>query len=262
MLRNPHLLRLDIGIFVLHMVLTALFVVVPVALVGNAGLAVGAHWKVYVPVLALSLVGMVPLVLLSARRRLARPLFAVAVTILLASQLLLAWGYGSLGGLLLGLWVFFVGFNTLEAMLPSAVSRLAPPATKGTALGVYNSFEFAGVFAGGACGGLLHGLFGLQAVFVFCAVLAVLWLVIVLIRPPGRLFESVEVPLAATNERPLGEVVERLEALPGVVDVTLLPAEGVAYLRVDPDRFTRELLAGITGESGLLQDSSREGDPS
>ncbi len=246
-LRDGELMRLDVGIFVLHAVLTALFVVVPAVLARSAGLAAGEHWKVYVPVLALSLVGMVPLVLLSARAALARPLLSVAIAILLLSQIVLYFAHDSLAGLLLGIWVFFVGFNSLEAMLPATVSRVAAPRAKGTALGVYNSFEFMGVFAGGAGGGLVYGAFGVAGVFVFCALLSLVWLVVAVLAPARGLHDSVELAVGRLEAADGESLAARLQRLPGVVDVTVIAREGVAYLKVERGRFDNRLLREFTG---------------
>ncbi len=258
-LRDGELIRLDVGIFVLHAVLTALFVVVPVALARSAGLAAGEHWKIYVPVLALSLVGMVPLVLLSARAALARPLLSVAIAILLLSQVVLYFGHDSLAGLLLGMWVFFVGFNSLEAMLPATVSRVAAPRAKGTALGVYNSFEFMGVFAGGAGGGLVYGAFGVAGVFVFCALLSLAWLVAAVLAPARGLHDSVELAVGRLEAADGESLAVRLQRLPGVVDVTVIAREGVAYLKVERGRFDNRLLEEFTGGAAVSALPRKEG---
>ena len=141
---NPHLLRLDLGIFILHMVLTAVFVVIPFALVDTLELKRDAHWQVYIPVLIGSVLLMAPLLIMGMRRQRTFWVFRLAIAILLAGQLALLSGMDQAKLLLTGLLCFFVGFNLLEAMLPSLMTRLAPGYAKGTAIGVYNTFEFAG----------------------------------------------------------------------------------------------------------------------
>ncbi|GIT53588.1 MAG: MFS transporter [Pseudomonadota bacterium] len=160
LLLDSQLIRLDVGIFVLHMVLTALFVAVPLALRDSVGLSPGRHWQVYVPVLLVSVLSMVPLLLLSMRRRNTMTVFRGSIGILLGALLLLAVGSDQVPLLVGGLWLFFTGFNLLEAMLPSLTSRLAPAGRKGSALGVYNTFQFSGVFFGGVLGGSAYSLWG------------------------------------------------------------------------------------------------------
>ena len=177
LLVDAQLLRLNGGVFCLHMVLTALFVVLPGFLHLSSGLPLAAHWKLYAPVLLLSVLGMLPLLRFGARRRRLTAAFNWSVALLLISSLAMA--YANQHGivpLLMSLWLFFVAFNTLEAMLPSLVSRLAPPADKGTAIGVYHTFQFLGMFAGGFVSGWLSGQFGMHSVYWLCAAIAGLWL--------------------------------------------------------------------------------------
>jgi len=177
-LGNVRLLRLDVGIFILHCVLTAVFVVVPMALVKHAGFPLHQHWEAYLPVMLLSAVFMFPLILLAERKRQLRLVFAGAVLLLALSQGLLREGYQSLGVILIGLFLFFTAFNVLEAMLPSLISKIAPRHAKGTALGVYSSFQFMGAFVGGAVGGWLYGRYGIPTVFLFNAVLLAVWFLV------------------------------------------------------------------------------------
>lgn len=176
-LADPELLRLNLGIFVLHVTQIAIFVVVPVALV-HAGLEVSEHWKVYLPVILGSFVLMVPPLLHAERRHRMKFLFLASIVLLLTVQLGLAVcldNFPFLVGLLL---FFFVAFNILEACLPSLVSRIAPAASRGTALGVYNTTQALGVAAGGAVGGWLAQHGGESAVFVFGLAAVALWLLV------------------------------------------------------------------------------------
>jgi len=175
-LNNPALLKLDTGIFVLHLVMTALFVVTPGVIAQVTGWETASHWKIYVPVLVLSVAGMLPLVKRHSTTANAHRAFALAIVILALSQVALVFSQNSLQILLVALWLFFVGFNALEAMLPSQVSRLAPAQHRGAALGVYSTTEYLGVFVGGALGGWLHGRYGIDAVYLFGLAMVLLWL--------------------------------------------------------------------------------------
>ncbi len=177
---DPDLLRLNAGIFSLHLVQMALFVVVPGMLVAAADLPLPQHWKVYLPVLVLSFVVVVPLLVRAERLGTVRQLFVAAIVV----SILALVGYAALTptlviqfGLLL---LFFVGFNLLEALLPSLVSRLAPLSQRGLALGVYNTTLALGLFCGGVVGGLLSRIWGGGAVFLFAAALMAAWLLIAL----------------------------------------------------------------------------------
>jgi MFS family permease len=175
---DPDLLRLNLGIFVLHMVQMAMFVVLPHALVDHGGLAAAEHWKVYLPAVLVSFAIMVPAIIAAERKDKMRPVFIAAVGLLLVVQIGLFLLHASLWALALWLLLFFVAFNVLEATLPSLVSRTAPPAAKGAALGVYNTTQAMGLFVGGAAGGYIAQHFGDNVVFAACAGLVLVWLAV------------------------------------------------------------------------------------
>lgn len=175
-LTDTQLLRLNLGIFTLHMSQMMLFVVVPGLLVSVGDLPLAAHWKVYLPAVLASFVLMVPAIIYAEKRQQLRQVFVAAITLLLLTLLAL-WldgrnFYVVAGGLL----SFFIAFNILEAMLPSMISRVAPPRAKGAALGVYNTTQALGLFFGGVLGGWLAKHFGPTTVFAFAAGMATLWL--------------------------------------------------------------------------------------
>jgi len=177
-LREADLLRLDLGIFTLHAVQVALFVVVPGWLVSRGGLPLTEHWKIYLPVMIVSFILMVPAIIWAEKRGRIRSVFLAAILVLVAAAGGLSLGpdgLGAIGGLL---FLFFWGFNVLEASLPSMVSRLAPVAAKGAALGVYNTAQSLGLFVGGALGGWILSRADGAAVFMACAVALVVWLLV------------------------------------------------------------------------------------
>jgi len=183
---HPELLRLNAGIFILHVVLYAMFVVVPPLMV-QAGLELSGHWKLYLPVVLVSFVAMVPPILYVDRRNAPKPVLLGAVALLALVELalgLMGRGLPVLAALMLG---FFIAFNVLEALLPSLVSRIAPAEGRGVAIGVYNTTQTLGVALGGVLGGWIAKYHGATAVFAVCAVLAALWLLVAAgMRPVPR----------------------------------------------------------------------------
>ena len=177
-LTDPDLLRLNLGIGTLHMVQMAMFVVLPHALVKEGGLAAVEHWKVYLPAVLVSFTIMVPAIIAAEKKDKMRPIFLAAVGLLVIVQTGLFFFHASLWTLALWLLLLFVAFNVLEATLPSLVSRTAPPAAKGAALGVYNTTQAIGLFIGGAVGGYVAQNFGDNAVFAACTGLALIWLAV------------------------------------------------------------------------------------
>lgn len=175
LLRDRELARLNFGIFALHAVLMALFIVVPLSL-RESGLAVDQHWQVYLPVMLGSFVVMLPPVVMAERRGRIKAVFAGSVAVLLGGHLAMPWLLGSTGAIIAFLLVFFSAFNVLEAMLPSLTSKLAPPAAKGAAMGIYSSVQFLGTFVGAASGGFLFHRWGAAGVFIFDVALLAVWL--------------------------------------------------------------------------------------
>ena len=172
---DPELVRLNVGIFALHLVQMAMFVVLPAWLVERAGLPLAEHWRIYLPVLAASFVLMLPPLAWGERRGRLRAVVLGSIAAILATQL--GWAAQPVGVLpfVVLLLVFFAAFNVLEATVPSLVSRLAPADVKGTALGIYNTTQALGLFAGGALGGWVSSRFGGAAVFVLCAGTMLVW---------------------------------------------------------------------------------------
>lgn len=175
-LTDLRLLRLNFGIFTLHMVQMAMFVVVPGLLVRTGNLALGDHWKVYLPAVLVSFVLMIPAIIVAEKRNKIQPVFLSAVGLLLATMIAFWLGDRHFAVIAGGLLTFFVAFNILEAMLPSLISRVAPARAKGAALGVYNTTQAFGLFLGGALGGWLAKVASPEAVFLGGAAMTALWL--------------------------------------------------------------------------------------
>jgi MFS family permease len=171
-------------------------------------------------------------------------IFFAAICILLVAQALLIWRPMGINGLIVCLFFFFWGFNLLEAMLPSLVSRVAPAASKGSAMGVYNTFQFTGVFFGGFLGGTLYGAFGVNAVFGICAFLLFVWACIVWSAPQIRLLDSLVVTVSA---RAGSDCKIQLESVEGIEEVIIMEGERTAYLKVDKERLDTKAMEAIIG---------------
>lgn len=231
-LRDAQLLRLNYGIFALHAAQMAMFVVVPVMLVEGAGLDSDHHWQVYLPVLLLSFVLMAPAIIYGEKRDKLKPVFVGSVLLMLLAQMSLMSAQTSLWGLAGALLAYFVAFNVLEASLPSLISKLAPSSAKGTAMGVYNTAQALGLFAGGALGGWLAKHHGYSAVFVFCGALMFIWLVLAggMRTPPAvrtRMFK-----VEGLDEARAALLRNELASLAGVREVAVMADEGMAVLKV------------------------------
>ncbi|MDP1613967.1 MAG: MFS transporter [Sulfuritalea sp.] len=193
---DTQLLRLNFGIFTLHMVQMAMFVVVPGLLVRYGELPLASHWKIYLPAVLASFVLMVPAIIYAEKFHKVQAVFVMAIGLLLVTLLAMWVGSTSFAVMAGGLLSFFVAFNILEAMLPSLISRIAPPNAKGAALGVYNTTQALGLFVGGALGGWLVKHFDAGAVFIGGAAMVALWLAAAATMPPVPMRRTATVPAA------------------------------------------------------------------
>lgn len=243
-LANKELLRLDGGIFVLHAVLTSLFVAVPFVLRDRLGLEPAMHSWVYLVVLLISVALMVPFVIMAERKRRMKPVFLGAVFAAVLAALGLSWMDDRLWWVGLCLVVFFAGFNVLEASLPSMVSKVAPADSKGSAMGVYSTSQFMGAFVGGSLGGVLMQAYGELGVFALDAALLVTWLLFAWgMRPPSAVTSRL-LRVGRLDEVQARLLGERLSAVPGVAEAVVLVNEGVAYLKVDKRELDEAALMG------------------
>ncbi len=155
------------------------------------------HWQVYLPSTITGLIIMVPLIIVGETRNKLKQVFILGIVCIAAAQIGLLFGMHSIWLITAYLIVYFIGFNVLEASLPSMVSKIAPSDLKGTAMGVYNTLQSVGLFVGGATGGLLFQKYGFSGVFTFCSVLMLLWLVLALILPAPKPVKNLSYPLNA-----------------------------------------------------------------
>ncbi len=247
-LRDPQLLRLDTGIFSLHLILTASFVVLPLALRDEAGLAASRHWEVYLPALLLSLPMAIPFILQAEKHRRMKQVFVGAIAVIVLAELVLYRFHSQVSGIVIGLFIFYSAFNLLEAMLPSLIAKMAPPDSKGTAMGFYSSSQFFGAFIGGTTGGLLHGRFGLGAVFLFCALVALGWLIFAISMKQPRFLATRLLRVGRLDPDAARQLALRMTAVPGVVEAVVIAEDEIAYLKLDE----RELDEGALNAFAVL----------
>ncbi len=236
-LQHTSLLRLDAGVLMLHASLTSLFVVLPLVLADKQLdlLAMPDQWKLYLPVMLLSFVLMIPLIIVAEAKRKMKQIFVLSIAMLIAACVMLAMAHTSLFWIAIALLLFFIGFNTLEASLPSLVAKYAPAGAKGTAVGVFNTSQFFGAFLGGLLGGLVYhpDIQNYATVFWVVAGVLVLWLLLALgmTQPPYLASRSFTVALKSQAEAKALE--DKLLALQGVAEAVVVLEESTIYFKVD-----------------------------
>ncbi len=247
-LKNPELLRLNYGIFVLHLILTATFVVVPL-LMRNAGLVPADHWKVYLGVMVSAIAIMIPFVIIAEKKHKMKIVFLGAIATLMIADIGLMLVHDQLTGIIVCLGIFFTGFNLLEATLPSLISKTAPGDLKGTAMGVYSTSQFLGAFIGGAVGGWSYGVWGAQAVFLFCTLAALSWFWVSLYMKPPRYFANLLIPLETLNAHQAEQFANAMLGVIGVKEVILHLDDAIAYLKVDNQQLDKDQLQSVINQN-------------
>ncbi len=244
-LKNGDLLRLDFGIFALHAMLTASFLVMPGLLRTTLGVTSHNQWMIYLPVLLVSVAVMVPAIIVAEKYRRMKMVFVAAVAALALSQIMLIAGAHNLFVLLAAITIFFAGFNVMEASLPSLVTKTAPPDAKGTASGVYSSSQFIGIFMGGVFGGWVHQAAGDNGVFALTAGVAIVWLLAAatMTRPSYLTTRLVRIGEGAD----LSSLAARLKQVPGVAEAVVIAEDKLAYLKVDSKAFDAEQAEALAG---------------
>jgi MFS family permease len=246
-LKNPDLLRLDYGIFILHLILMAIFVVVP-TLMRDAGLEKGSEWQVYLPVFVGSMALIVPFIILAEKKRQMKKVFLGAIATLSIAGIGFAFAHENLTTLIVFLSVFFCGFNLLEATLPSLVSKTAPADLKGTAMGAYSSSQFLGLFFGGVVGGWFNGQFGVTTVFLVCAGLAASWFAVSFFMKEPRYLASLLISIDVMSEKDAHVFVEELLKITGIAEAILHYEDTVVYLKVDNALLDKEDLQALINQ--------------
>ena len=236
LVKDPQLVRLDIGVMFLHLTLTTLFVVLPGQLI-TGGLIAAEHWQLYIPVLLLAFVFMAPLMMVAIKKGKEKAAFLASIVLLTVSSISLVIAVDSIMAIALCMLLYFVAFNFLEATMPALVARLAPANQKGSAMGVFSSGQFFGAFLGGLLGGYIAEFGEPQGVFAAVACIGVIWLVIAwnMQIPPKSKIISLSVPLSDVEKA--ADIADKLVMLPGVIEATVVREESRSYLKIDDKIF-------------------------
>lgn len=254
LLKNPHLRQLNFGVFVLHLVLTAWFVTLPLMLV-NAGLNAEQHGWLYLPTLVLSILVMVPMMLHAMRRQRQLPVFRIAIAMLVIAMCVIA-GFGqSLALLFVSVWIFFIGFNYLEASLPAMLAQYAPAGSKGSASGIYTSCQFFGAFSGGVIGGALLNQ-GMTTVVLFCILLLTLWFVFSLRMRKVVGIANMSLATPRLKYADAEVLAQALAELAGVEEAVVIASEQTSYLKVKRDQFDEQSARQLIERFGAGTDIS------
>ncbi len=242
-LGNAHLQRLNAGIFFLHLILTATFFAIPLILQQQISLGhLTQSWHFYFPLMICAFLAMVPFIMLSEKKQKIKPVFLVSVAVIGISQFVLALTYHHWLSVCGFMFTYFAAFNILEASLPSLVSRQSGANSKGTAMGIYSSCQFLGIFAGGALSGVIFQSLGASGIFMINSGIALLWLLIAVWMKPNLYQLTLIIPYA--DHLP---DINKLLALPGVDEAVISQEEKVIYLRINKMTYKTGSVEALSG---------------
>lgn len=233
LLVKPELARLNVGIFILHAIFTASFIVIPIALHQDVGLDMHQQWKIYLPALFTALIISITCIGFAERKQQIKQYFLGGVLALTVSQLLFMSGIYHTFSAMISISIFFAAFTLLEAFLPSLISRTAPASAKGSAMGLYSCAQYSGIFAGGVLGGWLYGQYHFSGVYFFCVTLAIFWAILTLFMQPPRYLITQVLRLEPAQQSSWTTLAAKLELIPGMIEVTLVTKDRLAYLKME-----------------------------
>ncbi|MCK7610235.1 MFS transporter [Acinetobacter portensis] len=252
-LKMKDLNRLHVSVFSLHLLLTAMFIYVPLQLINYAKIPLSSHGLIYLPLLVLSLFFAFPSIILAEKYRKMRGIFLTAIGGIILGLIFMIFGFESKYILLLGLGLFFIAFNVMEALLPSWLSKAAPIQSKATAMGVNASGQFLGAFCGGILGGQLIMLNNTAMGWGILTVIAIIWLIISFGLSQPHYLSSLVLRLPETKQT--DEWTSQLLAIRGIEEVLVMPEQQVAYVKVDKlqiDDTARQHLTHLLGKEVVI----------
>lgn len=243
-LGNGQLMRLNFGILALQAVMMAIFASLPHVL-EQLNMPRANQWQIYLPAVLLGLILMIPAIIIGETRNQLKTVFVAGISLILAALCGLFAGMHSLLAIGVALVIYFIGFNILEASLPSIVSKIAPGNLKGTAMGVYNTAQSLGVFIGGAAGGRLYEHFGFGGVFTFGVVFTGVWLLIAATAKPPAAVKNLMLPLPAHWQNATGQLAAQLQNINGISAVHFSADGQTLYLKIPQKGFDESVIGQI-----------------
>ena len=234
---NRHLQRLNVGIFCQHFILTSTFFAIPILLSHHIKQGhLTQQWHFYLPLMLFSFVLMIPFIVMAEKKKLMKTVFVLSVLFSTAAQFLLALTCQDWYSLCLLMFVYFIAFNILEATLPSLISKQANPNSKGTAMGIYSTSQFLGIFVGGSLAGVLYQWHSSQGIFMVNGLLGILWLSVAIYMKPNVYVSTLILhysPQIDTHD----SLIKELLCVKGIKEAVISQEEQVIYVRIDKEQY-------------------------
>jgi len=249
-------LKLDYGIFALHASQIIMFMMIPLMLNG-IGYPIKYHWQIYLPVFVLSMLAIIPMIILSSKKKMLRSFFLLNVFLLIFVQYLFMNWSDSKQSIMIILLIYFIAFNFLEATLPSLISRLSPKNLKGLVLGAYNTSQSLGIFVGGILGGFIASQFNDKAIFILSGVLLAGWLALMIrfIFPSSKndMVIKIKPEFFNQSDKAKNAVFNKIQRLDFVDEALIFPNESYIIIKLKNNaNFDNNKVMKILGEKNAI----------
>lgn len=252
-LKDVRIVKLIMGALISHAILTASFVALPISLQESALLPEAKQGYIYVPVLALAFLSMVPMIITAEKRRKIKRMMIIAIAMLSLSEFSMWLFHTSLAGLSIGLFIFFTAFSFLEACLPSIVSKQAPATGKGSAMGLYSTSQYLGMFLGGVLGGLLYAHHHINSIYLAAGCISLIWFIFSLNMQEPRYLTSFLVKTKNLDSTEQAELENSLNHTTGIAEATFVAEEQVVYFKYDKLFISEEQIMQLMQSYRLTQ---------
>lgn len=255
-LNNWQLMSLNFGVFCLHFTQMSLFIALPFFLINNLHLHKNQHWFIYFPAVIIGFIIMIPFLIIGEKRAKLKAAKIFAITCILIVQLLLSFEINNLWITIAIISIYFIGFNILEAILPSMISKIAPIAAKGTALGAYSTCQSLGLFLGGTAGGFIYQHLGINFVYLQSASILLIWLILSIYMPHPSNVRTITRAIPSCWLNQTSELIEKLSTVQGVNEIVANEKDSMIYFKAsreswDEDSVNRIFLRKDYGSTRL-----------
>ncbi|MFC0323446.1 MFS transporter [Gallibacterium melopsittaci] len=244
-LKQPQLLKLNIGIFCMHCLLMATFIALPLCL-ERAGFPAYRHWQIYLVTMLIAFVSVIPGIIIAEVKRKMRTVFLCCIVILITAEATLWQAHNQLWVLIGGTLLFFIAFNLMEALLPSLISKEAPAGSKGTAMGIYSTFQFFGAAVGGSVGGWIAEHEGTMVLLLSATLMACLWLIFAFTMKEPPYLANLRIQLMDYSKDK--NLTNFFLQQTGVHEAIIIPEEQCAYIKIDSTMTNRQNLEAALAE--------------
>ena len=181
-LGNPNLIKMNITNFLQKGLMTFAFMIIPMTLIKNFDWQMAELWKVYLPAMIFGIIAMAPAAILAEKKGKFKEILIIGIILFAISYLLIGFS-SSATVFVIGVVIFFIGFNMHEPIMQSLAAKFAKVHRRGLVLGIFTSAGYVGTFLGGLLGGAFYESASMNTLVIVIAVVCILWAILIITMP-------------------------------------------------------------------------------